>query len=113
MTDFQIGDVVKVTMPRGRNARGVEGIHMMYTTHPEAKCDGAVGTIVDINPEGTHGVPAYLVDFTLNENKWMPPYLRYWFRPDWIVKQPHPEADESGTSGVTRRDITVNPPITG
>jgi hypothetical protein len=85
----------------------------MYTTHPEAKCDGAVGTIVEIDPEGTHGVPAYLVDFTLNENKWMPPYLRYWFRPDWIVKQPHPEADESGTSGVTRRDITVNPPITG
>ncbi|MCA9833811.1 MAG: hypothetical protein KC435_07705 [Thermomicrobiales bacterium] len=87
MSGFDIGDVVKVEMPRGKNSRGVEGVHMMYTTSQEAKCDGAVGTITDIKPDGTHGIPLYLVDFTKNENRWMPPYIRYWFRADWIVKQ--------------------------
>lgn len=108
---FDNGDVVKVVMPRGKNARGVEGIHMMYTTSQEAKCDGAVGTIIDIKPDGTHGIPLYLVDFTKNENRWMPPYTRYWFRADWIVKQPVPEADESGVSAVAERDTTATPPV--
>lgn len=108
---FDNGDMVKVVMPRGKNARGVEGIHMMYTTSQEAKCDGAVGTIIDIKPEGTHGIPLYLVDFTKNENRWMPPYIRYWFRADWIVKQPVPEADESGVNPVAERDTTATPPV--
>lgn len=108
---FQNGDVVKITMPRGKNARGVEGVHMMYTTSQEAKCDGAVGTIIDIKPEGTHGIPLYLVDFTKNENRWMPPYIRYWFRADFIVKQPVPEADQSGVDVETKRDTAVNPPV--
>lgn len=108
---FQLGDVVKVTMPRGKNARGVEGVHMMYTTSQEAKCDGAVGTITDIKPNGTHGIALYLVDFTMNENRWMPPYIRYWFRADWIVKQPVPQADESGVNPVAKRDTTANPPV--
>lgn len=107
---FENGDVVKVVMPRGKNARGVEGIHVMYTTSQEAKCDGAVGTIVDIQPDGTHGIPRYLVDFTLNENKWMPPYVRYWFRADWIVKQDL-QRDDSGTSGAAKRETTATPPI--
>jgi hypothetical protein len=110
---FENGDVVKVTMPRGKNARGVEGIHMMYTTSQEAKCDGAVGTIIDIKPDGTHGIPLYLVDFTKNENRWMPPYIRYWFRADFLVKQPVPEMDESGVSAVADRDTTSTPPIQG
>lgn len=109
--DFQLGDVVKVVMPRGKNARGVEGVHMMYTTSQEAKCDGAVGTIIEISPEGTHGIPLYLVDFTKNDNRWMPPYIRYWFRADWIVKQPKPAADKAGVSGVAERDTTANPPV--
>ncbi len=111
MSDFGIGDVVKVALPRGKNARGVEGIHVMYTTSQEAKCDGAVGTIIDIKPDGTHGIPIYLVDFTLNENKWMPPYLRYWIRADWLVLQPVPQRDESGVNPVAERDTTVNPPV--
>lgn len=111
MNDFTIGDVVKVTMPRGKNARGVEGIHVMYTTSQEAKCDGAVGTIIEISPDGSHGIPLYLVDFTLNENRWMPPYLRQWVRADWLVQQPLPQADESGTSGVATRDTTATPPV--
>lgn len=108
---FQNGDVVKVELPRGRNARGVEGIHVMYTTSEEAKCDGAVGTIIDINPVGTHGIPLYLVDFTKNENRWMPPYTRYWIRADFLVLQPVPEVDEAGVSGVADRDTTSTPPI--
>lgn len=108
--DFEVGDVVKVTMPRGKNARGVEGIHMMYTTSQEAKCDGAVGTITDIRPNGTHGIPLYLVDFTMNENKWMPPYIRYWMRADWIVRQ-DPQKDQSGTSGAAKRETTATPPV--
>ena len=108
---FDNGDVVKVTMPRGKNARGVEGIHMMYTTSQEAKCDGAVGTIIDIKPQGTHGIPLYLVDFTKNENRWMPPYTRYWFRADFIRPEPVPEADESGVNEVAKRDTTSSPPV--
>lgn len=107
---FENGDVVKVTMPRGRNKRGVESIHMMYTTSQEAKCDGAVGTIIDIKPEGTHGIALYLVDFTKNENRWMPPYTRYWFRADWIVEQPVPEADEAGVSATAARQTTSETP---
>lgn len=107
---FENGDVVKVTMPRGKNARGVEGIHVMYTTSQEAKCDGAVGTVVDIKPNGTHGIPLYLVDFTLNDNKWMPPFLRYWIRADWLVTQPINQ-DGSGTSGAAKRETTSTPPV--
>lgn len=110
---FVIGDVVKITMPRGTNARGVEGVHVMYTTSQEAKCDGAVGTIIDIRPDGTHGIPLYLVDFTRNENRWMPPYTRYWFRADFLRREPMPETEESGVSGVADRDTTATPPIQG
>ena len=87
MSNLAIGDVVQVEMPRGKNARGVEGIHVMYTTSQEAKCDGAVGTITDIKPDGTHGIPLYLVDFTKNENSWMPPYSAYWIRSDWLNRK--------------------------
>lgn len=107
---FDLGDVVKITMPYAKNKRGVMGIHVMYTTSQEAKCDGAVGTIIDIKPEGTHGIPLYLVDFTKNENKWMPPYTRYWFRADWLVKQPVPEVDESGVSKAAVVDTTEAAP---
>ena len=110
MSGFDIGDVVKVQMPRGKNARGVEGVHVMYTTSQEAKCDGAVGTIIDIDVDGTHGIPRYLVDFTKNENRWMPPYVRYWFRADWILKQ-QPQGDTTGVSPVAQRDPTSTPPV--
>ncbi len=107
---FKVGDVVKIVMPQGRNKRGVKGIHMMYHTSQEAKCDGAVGTIIDIKPEGTHGIALYLVDFTKNENRWMPPYIRYWFRADFLEKQPMPEADESGVSTAAVRETHSETP---
>ncbi len=110
MSEFSLDDVVKVVMPRGKNNRGVEGVHVMYTTSQEAKCDGAVGTIIDIKPDGTHGIPLYLVDFTRNENKWMPPYVRYWFRSDWIVKQ-QPKRENAGVTPIATRDTTANPPV--
>lgn len=85
MADLAVGQLVKVVMPRGKNARGVEGVHVMYATSQEAKCDGAVGEITDIRPNGSHGIPLYLVDFTKAENAWMPPYSSYWIRADWLL----------------------------
>lgn len=84
MADFQLGDIVRVAMPRGRNSRGVMGIHVMYTTSQEAKFDGAVGTIVDIDPIGTHNIPLYLVDFRDHENRVAIPWTAQWFRENWI-----------------------------
>lgn len=108
MTQFELGDVVKITMPRGTTKRGVDAIHSMYTTSQEAKCDGAVGTIIDIKPDGTHGIALYLVDFTKNENRWMPPYIRYWFRADFLMKQ-NPREDTSGVSVTAQHQTTTNP----
>ena len=51
MADFQVGDIVRVAMPRGRNTRGVMGVHVMFTTSPEAKFDGAVGVITRIDDD--------------------------------------------------------------
>lgn len=84
MADFQVGDTVRVAMPRGRNSRGVMGVHVMFTTSPEAKFDGATGTIVDINPDGTHNIPLYLVDFKGHENRVAIPWTAQWFRENWI-----------------------------
>ena len=49
MSDFMIGDAVRVAMPRGVSKRGIPGISVLYTTWPEARFDGATGTIVEIN----------------------------------------------------------------
>ncbi len=84
MADFQVGDTVRVAMPRGRNSRGVMGVHVMFTTSPEAKFDGATGTIVDIDPDGTHNIPLYLVDFRGHENRVAIPWTAQWFRENWI-----------------------------
>ena len=84
MAWFEVGDTVRVQMPRARNKRGVMGVHVMYTTSPEARFDGAVGTIIQIDPVGTHGVPLYLVDFSGKENRAAIPWTRQWFREEWI-----------------------------
>lgn len=84
MADFQVGDTVRVAMPRGRNSRGVMGVHVMFATSPEAKFDGATGTIVDIDPDGTHNIPLYLVDFRGHENRVPIPWTAQWFRENWI-----------------------------
>ncbi len=85
MARYAIGEDVKVKMPRGKNKRGVMGISVMYTTSPEAKFDGAIGTIVDINPHGPYEIPLYLVDFKGHENRVAIPWLAQWFREEWIV----------------------------
>ena len=84
MAWFEVGDVVRVQMPRAVNKRGVMGIHVMFTTSPEAKFDGAVGTIIEIDPIGTHNEPLYLVDFREHENRTAIPWTRQWFREEWI-----------------------------
>ena len=44
-------------MPKGFNKRGVHGVNVMYQTSIESRFEGATGTITDINPKGTHGIP--------------------------------------------------------
>ena len=81
---LQVGDTVTVHMPRGHNKRGVWGISVLYTTSPEAKFDGAVGKIVEINPEGPYTIPLYLVDFRNSGNKAAIPWQAQWFREEWL-----------------------------
>lgn len=85
MAAYEIGDEVKVQMPRGKNKRGVVGISVMYATSQEAKFDGAVGTVTEINPRGPSGIPLYLVDFRDHENRVTIPWQAQWFREEWIT----------------------------
>ncbi|MEZ4505044.1 MAG: hypothetical protein R2848_04040 [Thermomicrobiales bacterium] len=81
---YFVGDTVEVHMPRGHNKRGVWGISVLYTTSPEAKFDGAVGKIVEINPEGPYTIPLYLVDFRDSGNKAAIPWQAQWFREEFL-----------------------------
>jgi hypothetical protein len=98
MSDFFVGDDVRVAMPRGVNKRGIAGISVLYTTWPEARFDGATGTIVDIDPRSKYGIPLYLVDFSKHKNRVAIPWQRQWFRFEWIVpmgdRTPRPVATE-------------------
>src|SRR3712207_7315019 len=69
MARFEVGDLVRVDMPKGVNKRGVVGISVLYTTWPEARFDGAVGDVVEINPRGPYGIPLYLVNFKGQDRK--------------------------------------------
>ncbi len=107
MAAYQIGEEVKVQMPRAKNKRGVEGISAMYTTSQEAKFDGAVGTVTEINPRGPSGIPLYLVDFRNHENRVAIPWLAQWFREEWITATNRPDPkiqprDHSTTEGYAR-----------
>jgi hypothetical protein len=103
MVELMVGDEVKVRMPRGRNNRGVMGVHLMFTTSPEAKFDGAVGVITEINPRGSHGIPQFLVDFRHHDNPWIP-WRAQWFRENWL--------EPTGQRGVGAQpeDAAVTPP---
>ena len=81
---FHVGETVQVSMPRGHNKRGVWGISVLYTTSPEAKFDGAIGKITEINPEGPYTIPLYLVDFRDSGNKMTIPWQAQWFREEWL-----------------------------
>jgi hypothetical protein len=86
MSAYSIGDEVKVALPRGKSKRGVVGVNVMYTTSQEAKFDGAVGVITDINPHGPFGLALYLVDFRDRDNSRIGiPWQAQWFREEWIT----------------------------
>jgi hypothetical protein len=94
MVRFADGDTVQVTMPRGYSKRGVLGISVLYTTSPEARFDGAVGTVTEINPRGTLGIPLYLVDFRDHDNRVAIPWQSQWFREEWLAPAGSREARE-------------------
>ena len=86
MTEFFVGDIVKVELPRGYSNRGVLGISLLFTTSPEARFDGAAGTIADINPRGPYSVHQYLVDFRTQDNSRAGlPWQAQWFREEWLA----------------------------
>lgn len=104
---YGIGEEVKVQMPRGKNKRGVLGISVMYTTSQEAKFDGAVGTVTEINPRGPNGIPLYLVDFRGHENRTAIPWQAQWFREEWITATQRRDpkiqpADKTSAEGFAR-----------
>jgi ribosomal protein L21E len=84
MNEFNFGDQVRVVMPRGVNKRGIAGISVLYTTWPEARFDGATGTVIGIDPQSRFGIPLYLVDFSRHKNRTAIPWQRQWFRGDWL-----------------------------
>lgn len=86
MTEFSKGDIVRVEMPRGYSVRGVLGISLMFSTSVEAKFEGAIGTISEINPIGPHSVHQYLVDFRTHDNGRIGiPWQAQWFREEWLA----------------------------
>lgn len=99
MATFEIGDEVRVDMPKGLNKRGVVGISVMYTTWPEARFDGAVGTVLEINPRGKLGIALYLVSFRDHENKVAVPWQSEWFREEWITLARQRTAEPVATAG--------------
>lgn len=85
MADLQVGDKVRVTMPRGYSKRGVFGVSVMFTTWPETRFNGATGVITDINPVGPMSLPKYLVNFRPFDNSRLNiPWQAEWFREEWI-----------------------------
>lgn len=111
MARYAVGEEVKVAMPRGKNKRGVVGVSVMYTTSPEAKFDGAVGTVTEINPRGPYGIPLYLVDFREHDNSRLGiPWQAQWFREEWIVANQRRDekvqvADRSAAAGQARTTV--------
>lgn len=107
MPAFQVGDIVRVEMPRGYSLRGVLGISLMFTTHPEARFQGAIGTITEINPVGLHSVAQYLVDFRTHDNSRVGiPWQAQWFREEWIRLQERPVLVASATTAPSAAEST-------
>ena len=99
MSELDVGVDVKVTMPRGVSKRGIPGISVLYSTWPEARFDGATGSVVEIDPRSTNGIPLYLVDFSRHQNRVAIPWQRQWFRREWIVAAGDPPPAPVSTSG--------------
>ena len=112
LTVFDFGDEVTVAMPRGVSKRGIPGISVLYTTWPEARFDGATGTVIGIDPRSQYGIPLYLVDFSRHKNRVAIPWQRQWFRGEWIVpagdRTPKPVATEgplTAASGAAKTSL--------
>jgi hypothetical protein len=96
MPEFQVGDIVRVEMPRGYSTRGVLGISLLFSTSPEARFEGAIGTVTEINPVGSHSVHQYLVDFRTHDNGRVGiPWQAQWFREEWLALKERPKAAET------------------
>jgi hypothetical protein len=96
MPEFQVGDIVRVEMPRGYSTRGVLGISLLFSTSPEARFEGAIGTVTEINPLGSHSVHQYLVDFRTHDNGRVGiPWQAQWFREEWLALKERPEPTEA------------------
>jgi hypothetical protein len=93
MPEFQIGDIVRVELPRGYSNRGILGISVLFNTSPESRFEGAIGTVMEINPAGPQSVHQYLVDFRTHDNSRIGiPWQAQWFREEWLALQERPEA---------------------
>jgi hypothetical protein len=102
MTEFNVGDTVRVEMPRGYNKRGVLGISVMYTTWPEARFEGATGRVAEINPRAGFGVHQYLVDFRGQDNSRLGiPWQAQWFREEWLALVERPPAETEVVAGAS------------
>jgi hypothetical protein len=99
MSKFDIGDIVRVEMPKGVNKRGVVGISVLYSTWPEARFDGAAGSVMEINPVGPYGIPLYLVSFKEHTNKVAVPWHAQWFREEWIEHVEERRKEPVATAG--------------
>jgi hypothetical protein len=84
VTGFAIGQAVRVELPKGKSKRGVPGVSVLYTTSMEARFEGAVGTVTEINVRGPYGLPVYLVDFRGHKNRAAIPWQAHWFREEWL-----------------------------
>jgi hypothetical protein len=101
MAEFRVGDKVHVDLPRGYSKRGVLGISVLYTTSPEARFEGAIGEITDINPVGPYSTAQYLVDFRPYDNSRLGiPWQAQWFREEWL------ELEEAGAARATAAQQT-------
>jgi len=96
MASYRVDDVVKVSMPKGPNKRGVVGVHVLFATSQEARFDGATGTVTEVNPRGPYGLPLYLVDFRGHQNRVAVPWQAHWFRGEWLTLVSRPAAGEGG-----------------
>ena len=93
MPEFQTGDIVRVEMPRGYSGRGILGISLLFSTSPESRFEGAIGTVTEINPVGPQMVHQYLVDFRTHDNSRIGiPWQAQWFREEWLALKERPEA---------------------
>ena len=93
MPEFQTGDIVRVEMPRGYSGRGILGISLLFSTSPESRFEGAIGTVTEINPVGPQMVHQYLVDFRTHDNSRIGiPWQAQWFREEWLALKERPES---------------------